>query len=294
VNEPTGDRFAEVWRTSRAYLVDLAFRTLGDVGEAEDVVQEAFVRLSRTEPGEIEDERGWLTVVTGRLCLDRIRSARSRHEQTRDATVIEALPQPAAPDPADRVTLDDSVRTALYVVLERLSPAERVAFVLHDVFQLPFEAVAETLGRPVTTCRQLARRARHKIADAPSRLHAVEPAEHRLVTEKFITACTNGDVDALLAVLHPQVWGLAEFVEGSPVKPRVTHGRDRVARALTQFYGGLTLVSQPPAVLAFAGRVLFAELVLTIEDSQVVKIHATVDPIARWSVHEGQTTSGTT
>jgi RNA polymerase sigma-70 factor, ECF subfamily len=215
VNEPTDDRFAEVWRTSRAYLVDLAFRMLGDVGAAEDVVQEAFVRLARTQPGEIEEERGWLTVVTGRLCLDEIRSARSRHEQTQETAVLESLAQPSPADPADRITLDDSVRTALYVVLERLSPAERVAFVLHDVFQLPFEAIAETLGRPVPTCRQLARRARQKIAAGPARVNDVPPAEHRLVTEKFITACANGDFDALLAVLHPHVWGVAEFVEGS-------------------------------------------------------------------------------
>src|SRR5882762_9288569 len=102
------ERIAEAWRGSRTYLVDIAFRMLGDVGAAEDVVQEAFVRLARSEPGEIEDERGWLTVVTGRLCLDQIRSARSRREQAQDTTILESLPQPAAPDPADRVTLDDS------------------------------------------------------------------------------------------------------------------------------------------------------------------------------------------
>src|SRR2546423_1265797 len=107
----SGARSTEVWRSSRAYRVDIAFRMLGDVGAAEDVVQEAFVRLSNTEPGEIQDERGWLTVVTGRLCLDQIRSARARRERTQETAVLESL-QPSAPDPADRITLDDSVRTA--------------------------------------------------------------------------------------------------------------------------------------------------------------------------------------
>src|SRR5262245_12868462 len=105
MNEPSDKRFAEVWRSSRAYLVDIAFRILGDVGAAEDVVQEAFVRLSRTEPGEIDDKRGWLTVVTGRLSLDQIRSARSRRERTHDAATLEAMSQISAPDPADRITL---------------------------------------------------------------------------------------------------------------------------------------------------------------------------------------------
>ena len=103
----------------------------------------------------------------------------------------------------------------------------------------------------------------------------------RLVTEKFITACANGDVDALLAVLHPQVWGMAEFVAGSPIRPQVNHGADLVARSLIHFYGhGLTLVSHPPTVLAFSGRELFAVLTLTVEDDLITKLHATVDPFA--------------
>jgi RNA polymerase sigma-70 factor (ECF subfamily) len=280
VSEPTGDRFAEAWRLNHSYLVDLAFRMLGDVGTAEDVVQEAFTRLSRTEDGDIQDDRGWLTVVTGRLCLDQIRSARSRREQIQETAVLESLAPPAQLDPADRITLDDSVRMALFVVLERLSPAERVAFVLHDVFQLPFEAIAETLGRPVMTCRQLARRARNKIASVPGRVNDVAPSEHRLLTEKFIAACANGDFDALLDVLHPQAWGMAEFVEGSPIEPQVTHGARRVARALVHYYANLTLVSHPPTVLAYSGRRLFAVLTLTITDGLVTQLHGTIDPFA--------------
>src|SRR5215467_6723233 len=128
-----GDEVVQAWNDHRPYLVDMAFRMLGDIGAAEDVVQDAFSRLLRARPGEIEDERGWLIVVTSRLCLDQIRSARARRERPHDASEIEFVPggqasvgQQAPIDPADRVTLDDNVRLALLVVLQRLSPAERV------------------------------------------------------------------------------------------------------------------------------------------------------------------------
>src|SRR5439155_20735570 len=134
----------------------------------------------------------------------------------------------------------------------------------------------ETLGRPVTTCRQLARRARLKIAEAPGRRHEVAPAEHRLLTERFITACVNGDVDALLAVLHPDAWGVAEFVPGSPFGKVVNNGREQVARALVHFYAGLTMVSDTPTVLCYAGRQLFAILDLTITGDVITRMHATV------------------
>jgi RNA polymerase sigma-70 factor, ECF subfamily len=186
------ERVVQAWKTHRPYLVDLAFRMLGDIGAAEDVVQDAFSRLIRTMPGEIEDERGWLIVVTSRLCLDQIRSARSRRERPHDSSEIEFVPTHTEPvgagapaaDPADRVTLDDNVRLALLVVLQRLSAAERVVFVLHDIFGVPFGTVAETVGRPAATCRQLARRARQKIEDGQGGARFdVGAAEHRLVTE---------------------------------------------------------------------------------------------------------------
>jgi RNA polymerase sigma-70 factor (ECF subfamily) len=281
------DRFAQAWRDNRSYLVDLAFRMLGDVGEAQDVVQEAFTRLARTIDGEVLDARGWLTVVTSRLCLDQIRSARARHELVRDVAAEDAtvsLSGTAAVDPADRVTLDDEVRAALLVVLERLSPAERVAFVLHDVFRTPFDAIAETLGRPVATCRQLARRARQKVADSPLRPQEVEDAEHRVVTERFIQACTNGDVDALLAVLHPQAWGSVDFGPGSPIPPQVNHGALDVARTLARYWGGgSTMVPHPlrarPAVLAYRDRTLFAVIELTVAGDLVTAIRVT-GPVA--------------
>jgi RNA polymerase sigma-70 factor, ECF subfamily len=185
-----GERVVQAWTAHRPYLVDLAFRMLGDIGAAEDVVQDAFARLVKTMPGEIEDERGWLIVVTSRLCLDQIRSARARRERPHDSSEIEFVPPRTEPvagsgpaDPADRVTLDDNVRLALLVVLQRLSPAERVVFVLHDIFQVPFDTIAQTVGRPAATCRQLARRARQKIEDSQgSARFDIDASEHRLVT----------------------------------------------------------------------------------------------------------------
>jgi RNA polymerase sigma-70 factor (ECF subfamily) len=273
------DRFADAWRTNHAYLVDLAFRMLGDVGDAEDVVQEAFTRLSGTQPGDIADDRGWLTVVTSRLCLDQIRSARARHEYPQDTAMLAETAPPAGPDPADRITLDDDVRLALFMVLARLSPAERVAFVLHDVFRTPFDTIANTLGKPVGTCRQLARRARAKIAATPARQHDVPKSEHRLVTERFIAACANGDVDALLAVLDPDVWGSARFAADFPVGPRVGHGSDVVAANLLRYYGKATLVSYPPGVLAYFGHQLFAIISLTVTGDLITKIDVCADPV---------------
>ncbi|BBX03225.1 RNA polymerase subunit sigma [Mycolicibacterium moriokaense] len=274
------------WRSHRPYLVNLAYQMLGDVGDAEDVAQEAFLRLARTDVAQIDDVRAWLTVVAGRLCLDQLRSARVRHESTDETDQLETAAS-VDPNPADRVTLDDEVRTALWEMLRRLSPGERVAFVLHDVFQMPFAEIAETVGRPVGTCRQLARRARAKFSDASPRVVDVSDVEHQAVAEKFITACANGDLQALTAVLDPRVWGVGTLLgEGTP-PPQVNHGTHDVAVNLLRYVGrGSTLVTGPagqPVLLAFRDRRLFAVLVLTLRDGLVRKIEATVDPSAATS-----------
>ncbi len=285
-----GEQVVRAWNEHRPYLVDLAFRMLGDIGAAEDVVQDAFGRLLRAPRGEIEDARGWLIVVTSRLCLDQIRSARSRRERPHDAGEIEFVSggqppvglQPAS-DPADRITLDDDVQLALLVVLQRLSPAERVVFVLHDVFDVPFDSVAETIGRPAATCRQLARRARQKIEDNHGGVTDVGAAEHRQVTEKFIAACAGGDLDGLLPVLAPDAWG--DFDAG-PDDPRtfgVIRGAIRVARHLLHYWGpGTTLVTYPvagqPALLGFTGRELSGVLVFTMAGGRIQAVHVIGDP----------------
>jgi RNA polymerase sigma-70 factor, ECF subfamily len=278
---PTEQQINDAWVEHRSHIVDLAFRMLGDIGPAEDVVQESFYRLARSDFESIEDERGWLIVVTSRLCLDLIGSARSRREYSVGSDHLEAGPaQPAASvDPADRVTLDDSVRLALLVLLERLSPAERVTYVLHDIFQVPFDAIAETVSRPPATCRQLARRARRKLeaADGPVRVD-VTAGEHRAVTERFISACATGDLAELLEVLDPDVSGGVDLLPGL-----VVHGARRVAANILTYWGRrASLVSLPtagePCLLAFVDREIAGVLVLTVAEGRISKIHVQAQP----------------
>jgi RNA polymerase sigma-70 factor, ECF subfamily len=297
-----GGLVAAVWRADRAYLIDLAYRMLGDIGAAEDVIQEAFLRLDLVEPpGEVQDPRGWLTVVTSRLCLDRIRSAHNRRERPSDTAWLDSAPslgQQAVVDPADRVTLDEDVSEALLILLQRLSPAERVSFVLHDVFQLPFDQIAEILGKPSATCRQLAKRARAKVAAGPDPTK-FEMAEHDLhkISQTFLAACANGDLQALTAVLHEQVWGVADFTAGDPpqLRPRrssqqVQRGADRIARNLLRFFGGnVTLVSAPAAsgltFLAFLQRRPYASITASVDGGLLTNMHVIVNQDALRAVN---------
>lgn len=289
--EQRDEQVIQAWNAHRPYLVDLAFRMLGDIGAAEDVVQDAFSRLLRAPRGQIEDDRGWLIVVTSRLCLDQIRSARARRERAHDASEIEfvssiepPLGREAASDPADRVTLDDNVRLALLVVLQRLSPAERVVFVLHDIFAVPFESIAQTVGRPVPSCRQLARRARQKVQDSQGGVRFdIGKSEHRLVTEKFIAACATGDLEGLLEVLDPGAWGDFDMGPGGTRGIGVVRGATRVARHLLYYWGPpATLVTHPiggqPALLGFTGRALGGVLVFTMRGGKIQSVHVIGDP----------------
>ena len=281
----SGARIVQAYRDHRPYLVDLAFRMLGDIGAAEDTVQDAFTRLMAANIGEIADERGWLIVVTSRLCLDRIRSAPARRESAHDATRIDFIApaaQPSLADPADRVTFDDSVRLALLVVLQRLSPAERVVFVLHDIFQMPFDTVAHTVGRTTQACRQLASRARHKIAAAQG-VATVTSAEHRIVTEKFIAACAHGDLNGLLEVLAPGAWGDVDYGPFAARPHVVVTGAAKVARNLLHFWGPpTTLVSLPasghPAALGFTDRKLAGVITFTMDAANIQSVHVITDP----------------
>ncbi len=279
---------AVAWREHYPYLVNLAYHMLGDIGDAEDCAQEAFVRLARADETEIDEPRAWLSVVTGRLCLDQLRSARTRREQTGVASAVESgapLHISGSADPADRVTLDDEVRGALLEVLRTLRPGERVAFVLHDVFGVPFEEIASTVGRPVGTCRQLARRARTRFQQSAPRTADVTGAEHQKLIEKFVTACANGDLTGLMAVLDPSVWGVGTVIADPAPPPQVNRGRTDVATNLLVYLGhGATLVGGPfgqPVLLAFTQRRLFAVVTLTVREGLVLTIEATADPAAR-------------
>jgi RNA polymerase sigma-70 factor, ECF subfamily len=222
----TAERFA----AARPRLLRLAYSQLGDVGEAEDVVQEAWLRLERTGDAGIEDLDAWLTTVVARLALDALRSARARRERYVGPWLPEPLLAAGAADPADRVTLDESVSYALLAVLERLPPAERTAFVLHDVFDVPFPEVAGVVGRTPEAVRQLASRARRHVTAARPR-RPVSEAEHRRLVEAFARAAGEGDLEALTSVLDPDVVFTADGGGLATAARRPLLGATRVAKA---------------------------------------------------------------
>jgi RNA polymerase sigma-70 factor, ECF subfamily len=282
---PPPESIEMIWREQRPYLLGVAFRMLGNIGDAEDVVQDAFARLLRFDIADIEDIRGWLVVVVSRLCLDHLGSARVRRESQQPNHTIAGLPGARAPDPADRVTLDDSIRVALLVVLQELSPAERTAFVLHDVFQFPFGTVAEIVGRSPAACRQLALRARRHIensSDGDTRFR-VEPAAERSIAEEFVVACGSGDVSRLMALLDPDVVGHADLGAGVGSR-RPVKGRQLVGANLLRFFGGpaVVLVTQPingrPGALAFRDRKLVAILAFKTQSGLIHDVHAIGEP----------------
>ena len=225
---------AERFEALRPRLLRLAYSQLGSLVEAEDVVQEAWLRLERTNAGVIEDLEAWLVTVVGRLALDALGSARIRRERY----VGPWLPDPlvaaatgAGADPADRVTLDETVSHALLFVLERLTPAERTAFILHDVFGYAFEEVGEVVGRTPAAARQLAARARRHVVEQRPRQSGSREEQRRAV-EAFAAAAAGGDLDALLAVLDPDV--VMRSDGGGRVQAARTPlvGAGRVSRAL--------------------------------------------------------------
>jgi RNA polymerase sigma factor (sigma-70 family) len=193
---------AEQFEAHRDHLQRVAYRMLGSTGEADDAVQEAWLRLSRSEPAGIGNLGGWLTTVVARVCLDTLRSRKSRREEPLDGDPETAAGHERASDPERAAELADSVGLALLVVLEALAPAERVAFVLHDMFDLPFEEIAPIVGRSPTAARQLASRARRRVRGGKT---SSDVASQRKVVDAFLAAARSGDVAGLLAVLDPDV-----------------------------------------------------------------------------------------
>ena len=281
-------RVTELWTSHRRFLLDVAYRLLGSYNEAEDTVQEAFTRLLRTDLDPIEDVRAWLVVVVSRLCLDQLRSARVR----REAYVGPWFPEPlihsddGLSDPADIVTLDESVRMALLIVLERMSPAERVVFVLHDVFDFPFEKIAPLVKRSPAACRQLASRARRNIDDeAASARFKIDPVEQRRVVDAFIAACARGELRALLPLLDPSVIGWADLGGAPPTVSQPNVGREQVAQQLMRFFGapsGTTMMAREingePGIVAFRGGAVVAVLTLSVRDGLVTRVYGVADP----------------
>ena len=266
--------FTALWRRHRRRMLDLAFRMLLDLRDAEDVVQEAFARLARTDLSGLDDHEAWLVVVTSRLCLDRLRTRQRRPADALDLT--DDPFDPHALDPSDQVVLVDRITMAMHAVLERLSPAERTSFVLHDVFQYSFEEVAEVVGRTPASCRQLASRARRTLrADSATGRFPVDSALHRQVSERFIEACTGGDLDGLLALLDPAVDGASDVVPGVQVGAAV------VARGIMRYLGppaSPTLLHVPVdnriGIVAMRDHRVMALVLLTIDNGMVVHVDA--------------------
>jgi RNA polymerase sigma-70 factor (ECF subfamily) len=274
------ETLADAFEAQRPYLRRLAYSTLGSLADADDVVQDAWLRLQRTDADEIRDLRAWLTTVVGRLALDALGSARRRREQY----VGPWLPEPLVEeDPADRVTLDESVTTALLVVLEQLSPAERTAFVLHDVFGLSFPDVAEVVGREPAAVRQLASRARAHVKDGTPRFPAPRDVHERLVTV-FAAAARAGDVEALTRVLDPAVTFRADGGGKAIAARRPIAGAARVARVVTKLAAKawtdvrIALVNDMPGLLVDDGASKPSVYALTVDAERIVAIDVTRNP----------------
>lgn len=228
MDEPTW--LAEQFEENREPLRAVAYRMLGSLSEADDAVQEAWLRLSRSSAQGIENLGGWLRTVVARVCLDMLRTRKSRREEPIDTRLADASTERAArPDPEREALMADSVGLALLVVLDRLAPAERVALVLHDMFAVPFKEIASILGRTPTAARQLASRARRRVQGSPE-LPGSGLTEQRQVVSAFLAALRAGDFEGLVAVLDPDVVVRADEAAARPGAPREVRGAQNWAR----------------------------------------------------------------
>jgi len=276
----------------RAHLVRVGYRITGSVSDAEDAVQEAWLRLAGLDAegrAAIRDERAWLTTVVGRLCLDRLRSAAARRERYVGPWLPEPLLGGDDPDePLDAVVRDEGVRMAAMVVLERLTPPQRVAFVLHEALALPYADIADVLGCPEATARQHAARARRIVADADPPPRASTAAQ-RSVIAKFADAMARADSAALVALLHPDAAYVADSGGRSKAARRAVVGADKVTRlllGLVERYGAQMLAGWTPVMVngelgirspAFADTAAGAA-VLSLRDGRIAAIYQVVNP----------------
>lgn len=279
------DWLAERFEENRSHLRGVAYRMLGSLSGADDAVQEAWLRLSRADTSDVVNLSGWLTTVVARVCLDTLRSHKSRREESLEERSAAHLPEPTASrdsgaDPEQEALLADSVGLALLVVLDTLPPAERLAFVLHDMFATPFEEIAPIVGRSPAAARQLASRARRRVQGAASAPEA-DLARQREVVDAFLAASRAGNFDALLAVLDPDVVLRADPAALPPGAPREIRGAaDLAKRAIT---GGAraarpALVNGAVGVVVAPGGRLRMVLRFTIIGGRISEIDAVAEP----------------
>ncbi len=272
---------AEQFEQSRSHLRGVAYRMLGSGSEAEDAVQEAWIRFARSDTGAVENLRGWLTTVVSRVCLDMLRARRARREDLLELPNV-TLEDPS--DPEQQALLADSVGLALLVVLETLSPAERLAFVLHDLFGVPFEEIAPIVDRTPAATRQLASRARRRVRGVRPEVTGESLTHQRVVVEAFLAASREGDFEALVSVLDPEVVFRSDrgpdFARGA-VEIR---GSKQVANVILARGTPLAPLAQPAVVDGQAGAVVMvggrlrSVVKFTVAGNRVVAVDLTIDP----------------
>jgi RNA polymerase sigma factor (sigma-70 family) len=279
-NEWLADRFEE----HRPHLRAVAYRMLGSLSEADDAIQDSWLRVSRAGAGGVENLGGWLTTVVARVCLNVLRSRNTRREESLDGHIPDpVISSERVRQPEEEALLADSVGLALLVVLDTLSPAERLAFVLHDMFQLPFEEIAPMVGRSPEAARQLASRARRRVKGAQIPAPDPDLARQRAVVDAFFRAARGGDFDGLVALLDPEVVLRSDYGGRRPASPKVIHGPAAVAsQALLGALPGAEL--HPALVNGTAGMVItvrrrpYAVMGFTVADGKIIDIDAIADP----------------
>ncbi len=282
-NEWLADRFEE----HRARLRAVAYRMLGSLTDADDAVQDAWLRLSRSGAGEVENMGGWLTTIVARVCLNMLRSRSLRREESLGGRLPDPVVSPDAElQPEEEALLADSVGLALLVVLDALAPAERLAFVLHDMFELPFEEIAPMVGRTPAAARQLASRARRRVKGAAVPAPDPDLARQRKVVDAFFLAARGGDFDALVAVLDP---GVVMRIDAGARRLAASMAIRGAAAVASQALSGLTTalpaVRLRPALVNGAAGVVVTRrgqpvtvMGFTVADGKIVEIDAIADP----------------
>ena len=271
---------AEQFEANRSHLQAVAYRMLGSLSEADDAVQETWLHLSRSDTNEVRNLGGWMTTVVARICLDMLRARSSRREEPLEVPELEPIAShESGIDPEQELLLADSVGLALLVVLDTLNPAERLAFVLHDIFAMPFDEIAPIVERSETATRQLASRARRRVQGAGKTSDADLTAQ-REVVDAFLAASRSGNFDALLAILDPEV----VFRHDGAAIPAGAPGEFRGARAVASQFSGRAQGARPALVNGAVGVAvarhgqLFLVLNLTITHGKIAEINAIAAP----------------
>jgi len=277
-----GTWLAHQFEENRGHLRGVAYRMLGSLSEADDAVQETWLRLSRSDAGEIQNLSGWLTTVVARVCLDMLRSRTARAEESLEAQLASVTNRPTTRDPEQETLLADSVGVALLVVLDRLNPDERLAFVLHDVFAVPFDEITAIIHRTPEAARQLASRARRRVQAKESNASA-NVSEQRKVVDAFLTALRSADFEGLVAVLDPDVLVQIDEAAGRPGAPREIRGAQNWAQGAVAF-SQIVRFAQPAMVDGSVGIVVAPQgklsgvLRFTIANGKIVQADIIAEP----------------